>query len=320
MNPRYCMALGALSIAQIAIAAEPYPNRPIRMIVPYAVGGATDITARIIGPRMSESLGQQIVVDNRAGGASITGTDMVAKAAPDGYTIMIATIAFGAYPSLFTKLPYDSQRDFAPVSLIALVPIVLAVHPSIAPRSVKELVALARAKPGTLNFASAGNGSATHLAGELFKALTGTNIVHVPYKGGGPAVVAAVSGEVAVCFATVSSVIAHFKGNRLIPIGVSTAKRLSSLPDVPTVAEAGVPAYEMFEWQGLVVPAGTPKPIIDRLNQETLKALANPEVRERIAALGADVVGSTPAVLAAHIKTEIAKWAKVTKDAGIKPD
>ena len=298
-------------------AAEQYPNRPIRLIVPYSVGGATDITSRLIAPHLGEAMGQQVVVDNRPGGAAITGMDMVAKATPDGYTIMMASIAFGANPGLYAKLPFDPQKDFAPVSLVAILPTVLAIHPSVPARSVAELIALIKAKPGTINYGSAGNGSANHLSGELFKYMTSTNIVHVPYKGGGPAVVAIVAGEISILFATISSSLQHYKSGRLIPLGVSTLKRNASLPEVPTVAEAGVPGYEIFEWQGVVVPAGTPQPVIERLYKEVVKVLAKPEVKERIAGLGADVAGSTPKALGAHINSEVSRWKKVAKESGI---
>jgi tripartite-type tricarboxylate transporter receptor subunit TctC len=317
---RTCASLAvllALASAIVAWAADPYPNRPIRLIVPYSVGGATDITSRLIAPHLGDSMGQQVIVDNRAGGASITGTDMVAKAAPDGYTILMASIAFGANAGLYTKLPFDPQKDFAPVSLVAIVPMVLAIHPSVPVRSVTELLALAKAKPGTLNYGSAGNGSANHLASELLKYMTSTNIVHVPYKGGGPAVVAIVAGETSMLFATISSSLQHYKSGRLIALGVSTSKRNTALPDVPTVAEAGVPGYEFFEWQGVVVPAGTPKAVIDRLHKEIVKALASPDVKERIVGLGLDVAGSTPQQFAAHINAEVIRWKKVAKESGI---
>ena len=320
---RTCAILAALLASASAIAAwaaEPYPSKPIRLIVPYAVGGATDITSRIVAPHLGDSMGQQIIVDNRAGGASITGTDMVAKAAPDGYTILMASIAFGANAGLYAKLPYDPQKDFATVSLVATVPMVLAVHPSVPPRSVKELLALAKAKPGTLNYGSAGNGSANHLATELLKHMTSTNIVHVPYKGGGPAVVAIVAGETSMLFATISSSLQHYKSGRLIALAVSTSKRNTALPNVPTVAEAGVPGYEFFEWQGVVVPAGTPQAVIDRLHKETVKALANPDARERIVGLGLDVAGRTPQQFAAHLNAEVLRWKKVAKESGIVVD
>ena len=313
-------ALIAFANAIAAWAAEPYPSKPIRLIVPYAVGGATDITSRIVAPHLGDSMGQQIIVDNRAGGASITGTDMVAKAAPDGYTILMASIAFGANAGLYAKLPYDPQKDFATVSLVATVPMVLAVHPSVPVRSVTELLALAKAKPGALNYGSAGNGSANHLATELLKHMTSTKIVHVPYKGGGPAVVAIVAGETSMLFATISSSLQHYKSGRLIALGVSTSKRNTALPEVPTVAEAGVPGYDFFEWQGVVVPAGTPQAVIDRLHKETVKALANPDARERILGLGLDVAGSTPRQFAAHLNAEVLRWKKVAKESGIVVD
>jgi tripartite-type tricarboxylate transporter receptor subunit TctC len=317
---RTCASLAALLASASAIAAwaaDPYPNRPIRLIVPYSVGGATDITSRVIAPHLADSIGYQVVVDNRPGGAAITGMDMVAKAAPDGYTILMASIAFGANAGLYAKLPFDPQKDFAPVSLVATVPMVLAIHPSVPVRSVKELIALAKAKPGILNYGSAGNGSANHLASELLKYMTSTNIVHVPYKGGGPAVAAIVAGETSMLFATISSSLQHYKSGRLIPLGVSTSKRNTALPDVPTVAEAGVPGYEFFEWQGVVVPAGTPKAVIDRLHKEIVKALASPDVKERIVGLGLDVAGSTPQQFAAHINAEVIRWKKVAKESGI---
>lgn len=324
VNIQRCWRAASLALACgvpfNAMAADPYPVKPVRLVIPYAVGGATDITGRLIAPRLSENLGKQVIVDNRPGGASIPGTDAVAKAPADGYTILMATMSFGANPAIFHKLPFDAQKDFAPVTMVANLPMVVAVHPSVPARSVQQLVALARARPGVLNYGSAGNGSATHLAGELFKNATGANIVHVPYKGGGPAVVAAVSGETSVMVAIVSTVVPHFKSGRLIPLGVGTAKRHPVLPEVPTIAEQGVKGFQVFEWQGIVAPAGTPQPIIEKLNQEFAKALANPDVKERIVGLGADIVTSTPAELGAHIRNEIAKWQKVAKAGGIKAD
>lgn len=318
----FCVALlTTFSIFAISVsAAETYPTRPIRLVIPYAPGGATDITARTLAPVLYESMGQQVVVDNRSGGASIPGTDMVAKAAPDGYTLLITSSSHGVLPSLFSKLPFNAQKDFTSVSLIAVLPFVLAVHPSLPARSVGELITLTKAKPGSLNYASSGNGSATHMAMELFKYIAKINIVQVPYKGGGPAVVAIVSGETSIMFTIVSTALQHFRGGRLIPLGVSTSKRISVLPDVPTITEAGVPDYVNYEWQGIFAPAGTPKRLVDRLHEEIIKALANPGVRERIIGSGADVVGSTPQELDAHIKAEIAKWSAVAKANGIKAD
>jgi tripartite-type tricarboxylate transporter receptor subunit TctC len=303
-----------------ASAAERYPARPVRLVVPYAVGGATDITARIITPRLSESMGQQVIVDNRPGGASIPGTAMVAKAAPDGYTVLVATMSFGAAPALFEKLPFDAQKDFRPVTLMTILPMALVVNPAIPAKSVGELVALAKAKPAGLDYGSAGNGSATHLAGALFKTMSGANIVHVPYKGGGPSVVALLAGEVSVMVAIISTVVPQIKAGRLTALGVGTVKRHPVLPDVPTIAEQGIPGFQVFEWQGIVAPAGTPQAITDNLHREMLKALANPEVRERISGLGADITAGSPQDLAALIRSEIPKWIKVAKESGIKAD
>jgi tripartite-type tricarboxylate transporter receptor subunit TctC len=292
----------------------------VRLVVPYAVGGATDITARIITPRLSESMGQQVIVDNRPGGASIPGTAMVAKAAPDGYTVLVATMSFGAAPALFEKLPFDAQKDFRPVTLMTILPMALVVNPAIPAKSVGELVALAKAKPAGLDYGSAGNGSATHLAGALFKTMSGANIVHVPYKGGGPSVVALLAGEVSVMVAIISTVVPQIKAGRLTALGVGTVKRHPVLPDVPTIAEQGIPGFQVFEWQGIVAPAGTPQAITDNLHREMLKALANPEVRERISGLGADITAGSPQDLAALIRSEIPKWIKVAKESGIKAD
>ena len=321
LRPVPCISFVCLAgISMMSSAAEQFPTRPIRLVVPYAVGGATDITARIITPRLSESIGQQVIVDNRPGGASIPGTAMVAKAAPDGYTALIATMSFGAAPALFQKLPFDAQKDFTPVTLMTVLPMALVVHPSIPAKSVKELVALSKSKPAGLNYGSAGNGSATHLAGALFKTMSGANIVHVPYKGGGPSVAALIAGEVSVMVAIISTVVPQIKAGKLVPLGVGTTKRHAVLPDVPTIAEQGIPGFQVFEWQGVVVPAGTPRPVTEKLHREVVKVLAMPEVRDRITGLGADIVSSSPQELAALIKAEIPKWIRVAKESGIKAD
>ena len=299
-------------------AAQNYPVKPVRVIVPFAPGGSTDVVFRILAPRLTESLGQPLLVDNRPGGGATIGMDLVAKSAPDGYTLGVANISFGANPSLVAKLPYDTARDFAPVTMVSIVTMVLAVHPSVPARSVKQFLALAKAKPEGMNYASAGNASATHLAFERFKHASGVKVVHVPYKGGGPAVVSIVSGETMTLFATIPSAIQHFQSGRLVPLGVSSAKRNAALPNLPTVAEAGVPGYEAIEWQGVVVPAGTPTPVIGRLNQAFVKAVTLPEMKERLAAIGSDAAGSTPDELAAFIRSELASWAKVIKESGIR--
>ena len=316
-------ALPLLCVATVFVlpaAAQTYPVKPIRIIVPYAPGGSTDVVFRILAPRLTENLGQQVLVENRPGAASTVGLDLVAKSPPDGYTVGVSNIAYGANPTLYKKMPFDAEKDLVPVSLVSIVTMVLSVHPSVPARSVKQLIAIAKAKPGTLNYGSAGNGSANHLATARFAYMTGTNIVHVPYKGGGPAVVSIVSGETAVLFATIPSAIQHFKSGKLIPLGVSRAQRNAALPDVRTVAEAGVPGYEAIEWNGVMVPAGTPVAAINRLHQAIVKAVAIPEVKDRVTGLGADLVGNSPDEFRAFLKNELATWGKVVKEVGMRID
>jgi tripartite-type tricarboxylate transporter receptor subunit TctC len=301
-------------------AAQTYPTKPIRIIVPYAPGGATDVVFRILAPRMSEFLGQQVVIDNRPGAASTIGLELVAKSPPDGYTVGANNIAYGANPAIYRKMPFDSEKDLLPVTLVCIVTLVATVHPSIPARSVKELIALARSQPGTLTYGSAGNGSANHLATERFAHMAGIKLVHIPYKGGGPAVISIVQGETSLLLATIPSAIQHFKTGKLIPLAVSSAKRNSALPDLPTIAEAGVPGYEAIEWQGIMVPAGTPQNVIQTLYQVTAKAAQSPEVREKAAALGADFVNSPPAEFEKFLKNELAVWSRVVKEVGIKID
>ena len=311
-------ALLAASFMQADIAAaQTYPVRPIRVIVPYAPGGSTDVVFRILAPRLTEILGQQVIVENRPGGSSTIGLDVAAKSAPDGYTLGVPNLTFGANPSLIKKMPFDSEKDLVPVTLVSIVTLVLTVHPSVPARSVKELIALAKAKPGSLNYGSAGNASANHLATERFSYMTGTKMVHIPFKGGGPAVISLVSGETALLFATIPSSIQHFESGRLIPLGVSSLQRNAALPKIPTIAEAAVPGYEAIEWNGVLVPTGTPPAVIARLHQAFAKALSIPDVKERIVGLGADPVGSTPEEFAAFIKKELATWSKVIKEVGI---
>ncbi len=319
ISPRAAWAclLSAPALYAGTADAQTWPAKPIRMIVPYSPGGSTDVVMRIISPRMSEILGQQVVVENRPGGSSTIGLDIAAKSAPDGYTLGIPNLTFGANPSLFKKMPFDTEKDLVPVSLVSIVTLVLTVHPSVPARSVKELIALAKSKPNSLNYGSAGNVSANHLATERFNYMTGTKMVHIPYKGGGPAVISIVSGETAILMATIPSSIQHFESGRLIPLGVTSLKRNSALPKIPSIAEAGVPGYEAIEWNGVVVPAGTPPAVITRLNQAIVKSLAIPEVKERIVSLGADPVGNTPEEFSAFIKKELATWSKVIKEVGI---
>ncbi len=309
--------LSALFVFAGPAAAQGYPVKPIRIIVPYAPGGSTDVVMRILAPRLTEMLGQTVVVENRPGGSSTIGLDVAAKSPPDGYTLGVPNLTFGANPSLMKKMPFDTEKDFAPVSLVSIVTLVLTVHPSVPARSVKQLIALAKSKPASLNYGSAGNASANHLATERFSYMTGTKMVHIPYKGGGPAVISIVSGETAILMATIPSSIQHFQTGRLIPLGVSSLHRNPALPNIPSIAEAGVPGYEAIEWNGVVVPTGTPPAVIARLHQAFAKSLAIPEVKERIVSLGADPVGSSPEEFAAFIKKEIATWSKVIKEVGI---
>ena len=307
-----CAVYGAFSQAQT------YPTRAVRVIVPFAPGGATDAVMRMIAPRLSENLGQQVVVENRPGGAATIGMDVVAKSPPDGYTMGVANLTFSINPILLKKMPFDSEKDIALVSHISILPFLVGVHPSVPAKSIKELIALARARPGALNYSSSGQASATQMATELFKYLTKTDMVHIPFQGGGPALVAVLSGEVSVYWGTIPPLLAHMKSGRLRVLGVTTLQRDPAIPDVPTVAEAGVPGYQAAEWGGIVVRAGTPAAIVMRLNQEIVKSLKAPDIAQRFAAVGAQSIGSTPEGFAAHIKRERETWAKVIAAAGIK--
>ena len=306
--------LAAIALAAGAAGAQDYPNRPIRLIIPYGTGGITDITARIVAPRIADTLGQQVVVENRAGGAAVPGFDLVAKARPDGYIAVLATTALAANPILFRKLPYDAEKDFAPVSLVATAPTVLVVHPSVPAHSVKELIALAKSKPGALNYGSAGNGTDNHLTTEVFKHATGIDVLHIPYKGGGAAMTDLVGGQVAFVFGTIPSAHPYITSGRLRALAVSSLKRNSSLPAVPTVSEAALPGFNLNAWLGIFVPAGTPANVIDRLHAATVTALQRPEVSERLISLGLEPVGSTPAQLGTHLKSEMARWAKLARE------
>lgn len=316
---RFVLALLSASFVYAgSAAAQTYPVRPIRAIVRFAPGGATDAVMRMIGPRLSDNLGQQVVVENRPGGAATIGMDNVAKSPADGYTLGVANLTFSINPILFRKMPYDSDREFTLVSHITNVPFVLSVHPSVPVKSVKELIALAKARPGALNYSSSGQASATQMATELFKLLTRTDMLHVPFTGGGPALVSVLSGEVSVYLGSIPALMPHMKSGRLRALGVTTLSRDAAIPEVPTVAEAGVPGYQASEWQGIVVRAGTPAPIVTRLNQELVKILKAPDINQRFAAVGAQAVGSTPEQFADHIRRERDTWSKVIKAANIR--
>lgn len=298
--------------------AQSYPAKPIRVIVPFAPGGATDIVARMLAPRLSENLGQSVVIENRGGGGTTIGMQIVAKAPPDGYTLGVATLTFALNPSLFAKLPYHTEKDFLAVTLISQTPFVMSVHPSVPAKSVKGLIALAKAKPGDLNFSSSGIGSASQMAVELFKYMTGTDMVHIPYTGGGPALVAVLSGQVSIFTTSIPAGLPHFNAGKLRPLGVTSAKRDPILPDTPSIAEAGLPGYQLLEYQGFVVPAGTPRGVIDRLHRGVVESLAAPDLRERFTTSGTHVVGSNPEEFATHIRAQISTWGKVIQAAGVR--
>lgn len=297
--------------------AQTYPTRPVRLIVGFAAGGAVDISARAIALKLSESLGQQVVVDNRPGAAQNLAAELVVRSAPDGHTLLYANAPI-AMPSLFARLPFDVRKDLAPVSLGGYGPLLLTVHPSLPVKSVRELIALAKARPGELNYASTGTGTAGHLVGELFKGLAQVSYVHIPYKGGGPAVIDLVSGQVQFMFATAASVMQHVRSGRLRALAVTSGKRSPSLPELPTIAETGLRGFEAITWHGVVVPAATPVPIIERINAEFNAVLGLPETRERLSAQGVEPRGGTPAEFASFLRSEIPKWTKVVRDSGAK--
>ncbi len=317
-------ALGiALSIMMSGVhcADTDYPTKPIRVIVPFAASGSTDILIRTVGQRMSEQLGQSLLIDNRGGAGGALGAELAAKAPPDGYTIMATTSGVIAVnPSLYRKLNYDPINDFTPISIIAKLPNMLVVPPSMPVKNVKELIALARAKPGQLTYASGGNGTSNHLAGELLKYLVGVDITHVPYKGGGPAVLAVMTGEVTLLFATMPSAMAQVKGGRLKALAVTSRKRSSATPELPTMIESGVKDFVVSIWIGAVALRGTPPRFVERLNREIGKALQAPDVATRLREAGYEPVGGSPEEMAADIKTEFATWARVIKAAGIHAD
>ena len=300
--------------------AQNYPSKPIRFILPFPPGGGTDTLARIVGQKLGENLGQTMVLDNRPGAGANIGAEIGAHAVPDGYTLTMANIAHAINMTLYAKPGYDLVKDFAPITLLASTPNILVVHPSVAAKSVQELIALAKARPGQLNYASSGSGSSAHLAAELFKSLAGVNLTHVPYKGGGPAVTSLVGGETVVGFATAPSVLQQIKSGRLRGLGVTTLKRTAAAPDLPTIAESGVANYDANTWYGALAPAKTATPVITRLHAEFIKVMQSPDILDRISALGYEPATTTPQEFGAYIKTEVSKWGKVVKATGIRAD
>ena len=316
MRKLLCIAL--VLLAPLA-TAQNWPSKPLRIVVPYPPGGANDIVARALQPALSASLGQPVVIENRGGGATQIGTEAVTRSAPDGSTFLLTNIALGANPSLFARLPYDTSKDLAPISLISTVPLVLVVHPSVPAKTTADFIALAKAKPGSVNYASAGNGSANHLAMEMFRSLAGIDVVHVPYKGFGPAMTDLLGGQVASAFATTLASLPQVKAGKLRALGISSARRSSVAPDVPTIAESGLPGFDVNEWQMLLAPAGTAAAIIERMQREVANGLRNDEVKTRLTELGATPVGSTPQEAQTFLRNELARWADVAKRVGIKP-
>jgi len=315
---RIRIALGTTLLCCATLATAQWPAKPIRMIVTYAPGGGADLMARLVAPRMQEALGQPIVVENRAGGGGTIGADLVAKSAPDGYTLMLDASSWAVNPSLYPKLSYEPVKGFAPVSLLVVFPNVLVVNPAFEAKSVQDLVVLAKKQPGRIAYASSGNGSAQHLAAELFRQRAGIDMVHVPYKGGGPALQDVMGGQVPVFFANMASSLPHVKTGKVRALAVTGSKRSPSAPDLPTIAEAGVPGYEVYEWNAVFAPAGTPADAIAKTHSALARALAAPEVKERITALGGEASGLPPAETARWLQAQVDKWARVVKDANIR--
>ena len=307
------------TMVQTPAAAE-FPVKPIRFIVPFPPGGGTDITARTIAQKLSERWGQQVVVDNRPGANGTIGVDIASKSAPDGYTITMISSSHAVNVSLYAKLPYDLLKDLAPVTQATAQPYALVIHPAVAAKSVKELVTLARAKPGALNYGSSGAGGLSHLSGALLASLAGVSLTHIPYKGGALAMNDVIGGQIQMLFGTLLLTGTHVKAGRLRSLAVTTAKRAPAAPELPTMMEAGVPGYEVAQWYGVLAPARVPPAIVDRLSTEIARGLHQPDVKPRLAADGSDAVGNTPAEFGAHIRAEVAKWAKLTKQLGLKAD
>jgi tripartite-type tricarboxylate transporter receptor subunit TctC len=312
------VALSCAPSAAAAAVSSPFPTKPIRVIVPQSAGGSTDLAARVITQRLSEVLGQPIVVDNRPGAGSLNGTETVAKAPADGYTLLAVAASFSINPSLHDKLPFDPVRDFAPITRFAALPHILVVHPTLQAKTVKELIAIAKAKPGELNYASSGVATSTHLAAELFRNMTGTDMVQVPFKGGAPGMVGLLSGQVQLYFATISTALPHVKSGKLRALAVTSAKRSIVAPELPTIAEAGVPGYEHASWVGLLAPAKTPTTVISRLHETSVEIVNMQEVKALLLREGLEPVGDTPQEFTGLIKGEVAKWMRVVKAAGIK--
>ncbi len=317
---KYLSHIIALTLLALPVAAQNYPTRAVRVIVPSAPGGGTDISARILAPQLGQFLGQQVIVENRAGAGTMIGGEIVARAAPDGYTLLMGISTLAINPAMYKKVPYDALKNLAPISQAVSLSNVLVVHPSLPAKNVKEFVALVKPRPGQINFASAGVGTSPHLSMELFLVMTGLKMLHVPYKGSGPGVTDLIAGHVPAMMPNMLSAQPHIKSGRLRALGVTGSKRAPGAEAIPTIAEAGVPGYEAVQWYGLLAPAATPRDIIVKLHTGVVRALQNPEVRQRLLNDGAEPVGSSPEEFAAYLRSETAKWAKVIQAAGIKPE
>ncbi len=314
------MFIGLAGIAALAQAQSAYPTRAVRLIVPSAPGGGTDISARILAPQLTQFLGQQVVVENRAGAGTMIGGEAVARAAPDGYTLLMGISTLAINPAMYKKVSYDALKDLAPISQAVALSNVLVIHPSLPSHNLKEFIAFAKARPGQINFASAGVGTSPHLSMELFLVMSGVKMLHVPYKGSGPGVTDLIAGHVPVMMPNMLSAQPHIKSGRIRALGVTGTKRAPGADDIPTIAEAGLPGYEAVQWYGVLAPANTPRDIISKLHAGVLRALQNPEVKQRLLNDGAEPVGSSPAEFATYIRSETEKWAKVIKAAGIQPE
>ena len=319
MKKSFSSAVVAVAIAALPCAAlaQSYPTKPIRIIVPFAPGGVADVVGRTITPRLSEALGQQILVDNRGGAGGTLGTAIGAKSPPDGYTLILPAASHATTPGLYKKLPFDPVKDFAGVSQLVTVPYLLVIHPSLPAKTVKEFIALAKTKPGELTYGSAGNGSSNHLAGELFKSMSGANIVHIPYKGSAPAMVDLLGGHIPFMFDAINTSLPHMKTGRIRALGIGTIKPSRVAPELPTIASQGLPGYEANTWIGVLAPAGTPREIINQLNGHIVKILRMPDIQERLSSQGAEPVGSSPEQFDKFLASEVVKWGKVIRDARV---
>ena len=315
-----CVAVIVFAAGSTVVLAQAYPSKPVRMVIAFPPGGTSDFVGRVVAAKLSEYLGQPIVVDNKPGATGLIGTQDVARAAPDGYTLLLAPSDFTLIPTLQAKPPYDAQKDFAPIGMVLDYPHVLVANPNVQAANAKELIALAKGKPGQLNFASGGNGATNHISGEWFKLNSGVDITHVPYKGNGPAITDLLADRVQLLFTSTGPVEAHLKSGKLKAIAVTGRNRLASLPDVQTVAESAIPGYQFTLWYGLVAPAGTPRAVIDRLNADLRKTMASPEVKEKLASIGGNLNVGSPDEFAALLRDETVRWAKLAKDVNIKMD